>query len=190
MTECELPGCHERQSSDGWLCKGHRRRIPMRLFEEMTTAYLIRAAEGSDYELNRVKSDILGELTDQELNRPLKAAQKRGRASRRKGNRGQEAYVAAQREFWGVEAWSPRVHDNVAPGLSQEFHAEVKYTARPNILAAMRQAVTEGKGKKPYVASKQVSTNHRGEDWLITCRMQDFPDLARLVLEVMEKAKA
>jgi hypothetical protein len=161
----------------------------MRLVEELIEARRTKAETGSDYEERRVRSDILGELTDQELNRPLKAAQKRGRASRRKGNRGQEAYVEAQRELWGIEAWNPRVHDNIAPGLSQEFHCEVKYrkpTAMPSVFAAMRQAATEGKGKRPYVAMRRVSPDHRGEDWLITCRMQDFPELARLVLELMK----
>lgn len=64
-------------------------------------------------------------------------------------------------------------------------HIEVKYQARPNVLAAMEQAAGDCGLKYPLVMSRQtLAMGEKGaKPWLITIRAEDLPFLAEDVMD-------
>ena len=58
-------------------------------------------------------------------------------------------------------------------------HIECKYTDRGHgqTYEWIAQAVRDSDGKLPVVMHKRVSKESRGNEWLVTMRLEDFKDL-------------
>lgn len=112
---------------------------------------------------------------------PDRTPSQRGRSARSKGKRGELQAVAILAEH-GIEAkrglsqtrgGGAEVPDLVLAKLPG-YHVEVKVGGRPDILAAMRQAVADDPGKVPLVIS------HRDrEGWLATVPLDHMAGLLR-----------
>jgi len=62
------------------------------------------------------------------------------------------------------------------------LHIECKYGAAPRIHAAVKQAVEDKQPDHlPMVATRRVSTRHKGQEWLITVRLGDLMELAEML---------
>lgn len=108
--------------------------------------------------------------------------------SKQKGSRGEREFAenfAAEtgfitrrtQQYCGTEG-----NSDVTCESRPELYIEVKYGARPNIQRAIEQAV-DGKtdSQIPIVGSRQVSTKHKGQEWLITVRLGDLMELASML---------
>lgn len=108
--------------------------------------------------------------------------------SKQKGSRGEREFAehfAAEtgyitrrtQQYCGTEGTS----DVTCESLPR-LHIECKYGARPNIQGAIEQAVQDKKSDHlPIVGSRQVSTKHKGQEWLITVRLGDLMELAAML---------
>lgn len=187
--ECEIPGCHRNQARRTFLCKPHLKRVQGGHQDELRMAEELQGSTSSDFELRRVKSAIIADLTDRDLSRPIKAAQRRGRAAVAKGQRGQDQAASAIWKYLRLLAFNPRGKDNVTPALHRIASIEVKYMAAPTIASGMTQAIRDSKGLIPVVLSRKVSATVRHEPWLVTVRLQDQEAWARELIRVMDEGE-
>ena len=101
--------------------------------------------------------------------------------SRNKGKRGELALVKKLNEF-GFKTRRGQQYSGlgVADVIGIDgLHIECKYTAKGhgNTYEWVEQAVRDAKGLIPVVMHKKVSENSRGNEWLVTMRLEDFKDL-------------
>lgn len=99
-----------------------------------------------------------------------------GRASREKGKRGERLAVALCRLLWpsAVRTISQARGGGEACDVSgTPYHVEVKVGARPNILAAVRQAKGDSKGARPWL----VFSKRDREQPLVTMSWETFAAL-------------
>lgn len=99
-----------------------------------------------------------------------------GKASRDKGKRGEREVAALLRAVWagakrGIT--QSRAGSDSADVEGASIWPEVKLGARPNILAAMRQAIEATDGRPPVVFTRR----DRGE-WMVTMRSEDWIGMA------------
>ncbi len=106
-----------------------------------------------------------------------------GRASRQKGARGERALAAELREAFPHHAdtirrgWQSRQGSDDPDVIFPGYHFESKNTAKPNCLAALRQAIDDAKdGNIPIAVLRQARS------YPVACIR--WEDLLRLLVEV------
>ena len=102
--------------------------------------------------------------------------QKRGKASREKGARGERALVHILRDTYGYPVRRGYVfqHESDLVGL-QGVHVECKAVERLNVRQAYKQAVEEAEKRKDGVPVLFHTKNREG--WLVTLSLEDFMDM-------------
>ena len=99
-----------------------------------------------------------------------------GAKSRRKGARGELEVVHLLRGLWhGVKRGltQTRGGGDVADVEGSPYWIEVKIGKRPNIVAAMAQAL-EARAERGDARPPVVFTRRDGEEWLVTMRARDW----------------
>jgi len=95
-----------------------------------------------------------------------------GAKSRNKGKRGESEVVHLLRAIWAEVrrgAAQSRKGSDASDVEGSPYWIEVKIGQRPNIIAAMEQAVEATDGRPPV-----VFTRRDGETWLVTMRAEDW----------------
>ncbi len=106
-----------------------------------------------------------------------------GRASQRKGSRGERELAAMLSDLLGIEcrkASSPYLPGVIAPDIhiAGDLHIEVKRRERFSIPAALRQSRNDARpGRVPVVCHRP---NRHG--WMVTLELNDLPRLAAAVM--------
>lgn len=102
--------------------------------------------------------------------------QKKGKASREKGKRGELSLMHILRDTYGYPVRRGYVfqHESDLVGL-QGIHVECKSVERLNVREAYRQAVDEAQKRKDGLP---VLFHHKArEGWLVTLSLEDFMDM-------------
>lgn len=101
-----------------------------------------------------------------------------GKSQRNKGARGEREVASILAEALNLPARRGvaqcRAGSDAADVEGTPWWVEVKIGARPNIVAAMRQAVTSADARPPV-----VWTRRDREDWLVTMRASDWLLMAK-----------
>ena len=102
--------------------------------------------------------------------------------SKNKGKRGELALVHKLNEYGFKTRRSQQYaginHDADVVGIDG-LHIECKYTANGHgsLYEWIAQAVRDSKGNIPVVMHKKVSNTSKGNEWLVTMRLEDFKEL-------------
>ena len=102
--------------------------------------------------------------------------QKRGKASRDKGKRGELELMHVLRDNWGYEVRRGYTfqHESDLVGLPG-IHPEVKRVEHLSIYEAMQQATEEAKKRQDGLPT--VFHRRNGKEWLVIMKLEDWIDL-------------